>query len=213
LFEMSIVGYGFPPKSYIIRQKSVNRQILQVEYHIFHVINQMARQSGLLDNIAIVLSKYGPLLFVLPLAYLWFFEGTDGKKAALLALASMGIALLVAQFISHVSFRERPPFAHPGDVKTLIDIATDSSFPSDHATFSFGIAWVIWFKDSHAGWAALGLALLIALSRVFVGTHYPLDVIGGALIALASALLVWSLRKQLDPVTSLIVSIAGKFRL
>jgi undecaprenyl-diphosphatase len=190
--------------------KSMNSDM---DFHLFQIINHAAGQYGLLDRLMRAVATYGPALFVLPLAYLWFFEGEEGKKATLLALASLGLALLIAQIIVHVSFRERPPFAHPGEVRALIDISTDSSFPSDHATFSFAIAWVVWLKDRRLGWPALGLGALIAFSRVFVGTHYPLDVIGGAVIGLVSGLLVWNLRRQLDPITSRIVLVARKFRI
>ncbi len=157
------------------------------------------------------IANYGPVVFILPLAYVWFRNGVEGKKAALLALASMGIALLIGQVIGHIYFRPRPFTSH--EVNLLVGRSPDASFPSDHATFSFAIAWVLWFQDRRVGWVSLALGVIIAFSRVFVGTHYPLDVFGGAMLGLATGLLVWKSRKLLDPVTSLLVAVAAKLHL
>lgn len=182
-----------------------------MDYELFQRINDLAGQSQFLDSVMLAITRYGPFLLVLPLLYLWFFRGAKGKKAALLALASMGLALLLAQIITIFYFRERPFAMH--EVNLLIEKSPDSSFPSDHATFSFAIASMVWLQDRKAGWVSLALALLIGVSRVFVGTHYPLDILGGALLGAGSALLVWSLRKKLDPVTTFIIAIARKLKL
>ena len=135
----------------------------------------------------------------------------EGKKAALLALASVAVALIIAQLIGHIYFRERPFAFH--EVNLLVDRSSDASFPSDHSTFSFAIAGIVWLQNRRAGWLSLTLAAVIALSRVFIGTHYPLDVIGGALLGLGTGLLIWQFRSRLDPITTFIISIARKIRL
>ncbi len=182
-----------------------------MDYGLFQRINDFAGQSQQLDAVMVDISKYGPLLLVLPLLYLWFFRGAKGKKAALLALAGMGLALILAQIITMFFFRDRPFVMH--EVNLLIDKSPDSSFPSDHAIFSFSIAAMVWLQDKKAGWVSLALALLIGISRVFVGTHYPLDILGGAFLGIGSALVVWNLREKLDPVTTFIISIARKLKL
>ena len=66
----------------------------------------------------------------------------------------------------------------------------DPSFPSDHASAAFAIAFTILLFDLTAGSIFLAAAAVIAIGRVFVGAHYPADVLGGVLVALAAALLV-----------------------
>ena len=182
-----------------------------MDYQLFHLINQLAGHSALLDSIMRTIANYGPVVFILPLLYVWFRNGVEGKKAALLALASMGIALLIGQVIGHIYFRPRPFASH--EVNLLVGRSADASFPSDHATFSFAIAWVLWFQDRRVGWVSLALGTIIAFSRVFVGTHYPLDVFGGAMLGLGTGLLMWKSRRLLDPVTSLLVAIAARLHL
>ncbi|MCL4473229.1 MAG: undecaprenyl-diphosphatase [Actinobacteria bacterium] len=182
-----------------------------MDYRLFNLVNQYAGRSGALDALMTGLAKYGVALLALPLLYMWFRGNSAAKKAALLSLLSMAVALLINQVIGHIYFRPRPFSFH--EVNLLVDRSTDPSFPSDHAAFVFGIAWLIWLQNRRIGYVALAMGFLVALSRVFIGAHYPGDVLGGALIGLVSALLVWNLKAALDPVTSFLISIARKLRL
>lgn len=65
----------------------------------------------------------------------------------------------------------------------------DPSFPSDHATAAFALAVAVFAYHRRAGWLMIGVASVLAIARVAVGTHYPGDVVGGALLGTAVALL------------------------
>jgi undecaprenyl-diphosphatase len=93
--------------------------------------------------------------------------------------------------ISHAWERTRPFIAHPKDSHLFIPGSHDASFPSDHATAAFAIAVSIWLRHRRAGWLALGLATLVSVSRVAVGTHYPTDVLGGAVLGTVAAVVLW----------------------
>ena len=62
----------------------------------------------------------------------------------------------------------------------------DPSFPSDHATAAFAIAFGILFVARRTGWLFLAWAALIGISRVLAGMHYPTDVLAGAVVGLAA---------------------------
>ena len=68
-------------------------------------------------------------------------------------------------------------------------------------------------KDKRIGVFALGLATLVGFSRIFVGTHYPGDVLGGAVVGFAASLIIWNLRNKLEPITIFLINIAKKLRL
>ena len=74
--------------------------------------------------------------------------------------------------------RDRPYAKHPTSV-VLVDKSTDPSFPSDHATVSGAIAGGLWLTRRRIRYVAVGLAFLMAFIRVYVGAHYPGDVIAG----------------------------------
>ncbi len=184
-----------------------------MDYTLLHLINQMAGHVSAVDSFFKLVAKYGPALYAVPLLFMWFRGGDSAKKAALLSLATMAIALLVSQLIGHVYFRPRPYDAHPGGVNLLISKSSDPSFPSDHATFSFAIAGVILLEDRRWGIASIAFGALVAFSRVFVGIHYPLDVAGGAVLGMAAAVVMWQLRKFFDPLLNLLIGIARRLKL
>lgn len=103
--------------------------------------------------------------------------------------ASVAIADLVATILKSAIDVERPSsrYALP---KTLVHAPHDHSFPSGHASTSFAGATILAAYAPRLWPAWLLLAVAIAFSRVYVGVHYPLDVVAGAAIGVATALLL-----------------------
>ena len=112
------------------------------------------------------------------------------KRATMAALLSAALALLANQAISHVWERPRPFAAHPAGTHLFAAASGDPSFPSDHAAAAFAIAVAVLVFSRAAGAAFLAAATLIAFSRVVVGLHYPSDVLAGAAVGTAAALVV-----------------------
>lgn len=144
-------------------------------------------------------------LFVALLAVLFLVRGkwrsVNGRHGVVAAGFSALLALGIAQLIADLWSRPRPYISHP-DVHLFISASHDPSFPSDHATAAFAIAVALFLRHRKAGWVALGLATILSVARVAVGTHYPGDVVAGALIGAAAALVFWrpSVREPLHRV-------------
>jgi undecaprenyl-diphosphatase len=102
-------------------------------------------------------------------------------------LAAEGLSYGLREWIG----RKRPPLVYP-EPKPLVHVPHSGSFPSGHASIAFACATVIAWKVPRLGVPAFVLAAAIAWSRVYVGVHWPLDVLGGAALGVlvATALLM-----------------------
>lgn len=121
--------------------------------------------------------SFGAIWLVLAL----ILSGLTWRRSTLLARTAATI--LVAEAVSGGAKdwldRDRPPLRDP-DPAPLVSLPVTSSFPSGHATVAFACATVLALAAPRLRWPLFALAALIAFSRVYVGVHYPLDVLAGA---------------------------------
>jgi undecaprenyl-diphosphatase len=134
-------------------------------------------------DLAYVLVALVALTFLVP----WRVRRTERRTGAVMATAAAATALVINQPLGHLIDRVRPYAAHPAQAHLLIARSHDPSFPSDHATGAFALAFGIWLYDRTIGTVLLVLAAVIGVARVFVGTHYPSDVVAGAVMGVVVA--------------------------
>jgi undecaprenyl-diphosphatase len=132
------------------------------------------------------------LAFVLALVHRRF-------GALVMTLLAVALADWASTAIKALVDRPRPPL-HYAEPKTLVPLPHDASFPSGHAATSFAAATMLTFYFPRLAPLFYVLAAAVAFSRVYVGVHYPLDVVGGALlgvlVAIALRLLVRARRRS-----------------
>lgn len=133
-------------------------------------------------------------------------RGTPWRRAAVAAGLSAGLALAVGKVISDAVDRQRPFVAHPRLVHLFAGHAADAGFPSDHTTAAFAIGVAIVLRNRLWGAIVLVFAAILGFTRVALGYHYPTDVIGGAVLGSAAALLLWTppLRAIINRVSDLV---------
>jgi undecaprenyl-diphosphatase len=164
-----------------------------MDYRAYHAINNFFAKHTWLAHAFSGIESVAPVLLGIAAAGLWLLARPGGdnrwKVAAASGLAAGALGLLVNQVIAKFWDRPRPFDSHPS-AHVWGGRSHDPSFPSDHASAAFGIAFAVFFFDRVAGSLFLVAATLIGVGRVFVGAHYPGDVLAGCLVGLASAILV-----------------------
>lgn len=184
-----------------------------LDYTLFRAVNGLAGRSSVIDALMIGSAKYLPIVFALALVALWLSWRARNQRGAFLAGVSALVALGLGQLIGKALPRPRPYLSHA--VNQLIPPSLDTSFPSDHAILGFAVAVMVWRYNRRAGTALLVLATLMAIARVFVGAHYPGDVLGGAILGAltAAALASLSERRRVADKLDAFFRVLGRWRL
>ena len=154
-------------------------------------INAPAGLHPVLDTVLVAFTQFGVPLIVLLVAVQWWARDNriHVRHAAISSGLSFLFGLAINQAILLFVHRIRPYDA--GISHLIIAKSTDWSFPSDHATASMSV--VAAFAMQRLPRRTLGLlllALMVCWSRVYVGTHYFTDVLGGACTGVLAAVIV-----------------------
>lgn len=134
-----------------------------------------------------------PLFLIIIIGLLW----KGGKKGRIVVLLLIPVITLSDQIAASVIKpwvdRVRPcqAFEAMGTVNMLIGMKTSPSFPSNHAANSFAAAAFFAHFYPERRWLYYTIAALVAFSRVYVGVHYPIDVLAGAILGFLCAFIVY----------------------
>ncbi len=170
-------------------------------------INSYAGHNHFLDFIVILIAQYTPYIFILILFYFWF---TNKKDEALFAGYAATLGVVLNQLIGFIYFHPRPFMQDIGHV--LLLHKSESSFPSDHATFLFSIAFMfLTFKTTRIlGILAVLFSLACGVGRVYCGVHWPYDIVGSIIVSILVVFTICSFKKEISPFNKYIVTLYKK---
>lgn len=168
---------------------------------IFRLINNLAYKNPALDAVMIFFSTYVPYMFMAVLAVVFILgvvKKEEGyRKAAVNTFLITVINLILSFIIGSIYYVDRP-FVH-NKVNMLVPHVEDASFPSDHATGTLSIALGMGRYNRLLGVILTVLSLVVGFSRVYVGNHYPPDVIGAyAMVIITNCLYYLVLKDRVE---------------
>ncbi len=180
--------------------------LLNTDIALFHTLNSVWT-NVVFDAVFPFLTNLNrqPAMLALVLALMiWavWRGGPQGRRAVLAIIITIVLTDQLNSFVLKDLFGRLRPCRALAEVRLLVDCGSGLSFPSSHAVNTFAGALVLGFFYPKALWYLMGYAFLVAYSRVYVGVHYPSDVIGGAVIGLMLGGLVLWIFSQLESVVT-----------
>jgi len=163
---------------------------------IFNWVNQFAGKWPWLDNLGIFFVQYFEYVLIFCLLVFLFVNFKKYWAMVFKAfLAAILARLVIVEIIRYFLPRIRPFVGN--HINLLIPYnPSEPSFPSGHAAFYFALSTVIYSYNKKIGWLFFIGSLLIVIARVFVGIHWPSDILAGALIGIFSGWLINIISKK-----------------
>jgi undecaprenyl-diphosphatase len=167
----------------------------------FRLINDLANKNIALDKIMIFFSKDVPYIFMAVIAIIFILgvvsKNSSYRKVAFSTFVITAINLFLSLVIGSIYYEDRP-FVH-NKVNLLMPHPTDASFPSDHATGTMSIALGLAKYNKILSIILTIMSLIVGFSRVYVGNHYPGDVIGAyIMVFVANSIYNFKLRSVVE---------------
>ncbi len=151
----------------------------------FRWINDLAGHNVWLDRFVVFAAdKMGYLLILFVLVLFW--KRNYFKKVVFVSFGSAIVSRFVFVTIIRYFIYSPRPFLILENMHQLLP-EDGSSFPSGHASFYFALAMAVYLYNKKAGYIYLILAGLMGIARIFVGVHWPLDIVAGAVLGVVVA--------------------------
>ncbi|MBN3928602.1 phosphatase PAP2 family protein [Streptomyces verrucosisporus] len=166
------------------------------DVELLYDINGLAREApDWADHLMEYVGEYGTIVALAVLG-LWAWWTARRRPDAVSAVAGLvwaplaaGVAVLVNVPIREFVERPRPFLTHDG-LEVLVEGKRDFSFVSDHATLAMALAVGIFMVNRRLGLVGILVAVFAGVCRIYMGVHYPTDVVGGLALGTAVALLL-----------------------
>ncbi|MFE8698455.1 undecaprenyl-diphosphatase [Cytobacillus sp. FJAT-53684] len=157
---------------------------------VFRMVNDLGKEYTYLNPPFVFIAEYTVYLLALATIIYWFTRGRNNRMMVISAVLTFMIAEILGKLAGtfHSNYQ---PFVELTNVNQLIEKTVGNSFPSDHTILFFSFCMTFWLFKRGYGLLWMIAAILVGISRMWVGVHYPADVAVGALISIISAIAVY----------------------
>lgn len=163
---------------------------MNIDLSLFNLINGLAFKDCVLDFIGFFIVKYSEHILVLVLVLFLAINFRRYWKMLFEAVvAAVFTRFVLVEIVRWLWFRPRPFVTN--NVNLLVDYsATEAAFPSGHASFYFALSTIIYLYNKKIGIAFYIASSFVVLARVFVGIHWPSDILAGAILGILVGLVL-----------------------
>lgn len=174
----------------------------QLNQNFFLLINASPNAAMWSLRVAYFLAHYASFAIPIILLHGWLYGDKQSRRRVVMAFLTVGLAMMLNFIIIHLWFHPRPFMIGLGT--NFMKHAPDASFPSDHMTTASALAWTyVLGRQKVLGWFFVVLALCVGWARVFLGVHFPMDILGSIVVSLAAACVVKTLWPKIEVWTML----------
>lgn len=177
--------------------------ISEINNDVFRMINSLGNEFQFINFPMIIIAKYTVIFLAIFVIIFWFTKNKENKIMIISAGVAFILAEIMGKFAGLMHFNHQP-FAVLSNTNQLIEKTIDNSFPSDHTILFFSFCMSFWLFKKGRWLFWILLAILVGVSRIWVGVHYPLDVLVGAFIGIISAVLTYLTVPRLTFITTII---------
>ncbi len=174
-------------------ERSVSPILSDLDIQLFRLINNNADSMTPFGRALTLASHWGDWLFALSLVLLLLLRF---RKMACYGLAAAAVTVSVSRQIGKLFWRDRP-FTELEEVNQLLTHIDSNGFPSDHASAAAAISFIVFRFSRPIGALFIGAAAVVGFSRVWVGVHYPGDVLIGFAVGITCAFAVFKVLERL----------------
>jgi undecaprenyl-diphosphatase len=181
---------------------------------IYEAVSSLRGRSSLLDSLMLVFEVRTLMYFYFPLMMLlWLTRDSKLQRAVLITILALAVTILLRPIYKGLVDQPRPwlTYGCPG----LSPCYPDNSMPSGHAVLAFSAMVTLWKGNRQLGWGMAVVVLLTCISRMYLGEHWPSDLLVGGLLGCAIGFGVWRLSDvwPFSPALNRVLDISERLKL
>lgn len=170
---------------------------------LFRLINDLGKEYTIVNPAVVFIAEYTVIFLAATIILFWFTRINQNRIMIICGSLTFVFAEIFGKIAGKIHSNHQP-FAELSHVNQLIEKAVDNSFPSDHTILFFSFCMTFWLFKGAKGAIWILIALLVGISRIWVGVHYPADILVGAMISIVTAFMVFRIIPKLSIIQKLL---------